>query len=76
VEVRKMKLLVIGFGQCGSNVADGFARINRRARAQRKIEIVTGAFAVNTDLADLSGLSHIKSDYQHRILVGSREDTG
>jgi cell division GTPase FtsZ len=71
-----MKLLVIGFGQCGSNIADGFARINRRARAQRKIEIVTGAFAVNTDLADLSGLSHIKSDYQHRILIGGRKSGG
>ena len=71
-----MKLLVIDLGQCGSNLADGFARINRRARAQRRIEIVTGAFAVNTDLADLSGLSHIKSDYRHRILIGGRKSGG
>jgi cell division GTPase FtsZ len=71
-----VKLLVIGFGQCGSNVADGFARVNRRARAQRKIEIVTGAFAVNTDLADLSGLKYIKSDYRHRILIGGRKSGG
>ncbi|MEE8353372.1 MAG: tubulin/FtsZ family protein [Dehalococcoidales bacterium] len=71
-----MKLLVIGFGQCGSNLADGFARLNRRSRAQRRIEIVTGAFAVNTDLADLSGLTSIKSDYQHRILIGGRKSGG
>ena len=71
-----MKLLVIGFGQCGSNIADGFARLNRRARAQRRIEIVTGAFAVNTDLADLSGLSYIKPDYHHRILIGGRKSGG
>ncbi len=71
-----MKLLVIGFGQCGSNIADNFARINRRARSQRGIEIVTGAYAVNTDLADLSGLSHIKSDYRHRILIGGRKAGG
>ena len=71
-----MKLLVIGFGQCGSNVADCFARINKRARAQRRIEIVTGAFAVNTDLADLSGLDYIKSDYRHRILIGGRKSGG
>ena len=71
-----MKLLVIGFGQCGSNIADGFARLNRRSRAQRRIEIVTGAFAVNTDLADLSGLSYIKPDYQHRILIGGRKSGG
>jgi len=71
-----VKLLVIGFGQCGSNIADGFARLNRRARAQRRIEIVTSAFAVNTDLADLSGLSYIKPDYQHRILIGGRKSGG
>jgi len=71
-----VKLLVIGFGQCGSNIADGFARLNKKARAQRRIEIVTGAFAVNTDLADLSGLSHIKPDYHHRILIGGRKSGG
>lgn len=71
-----MKLLVIGLGQCGSNLADQFARINTRARHERGIEIVTGAFAVNTDLADLSGLHHIKSDYSHRILIGGRKAGG
>ena len=71
-----MKLLVIGFGQCGSNIADQFARINRRARGQRGIEIITGAFAVNTDLADLSGLANIKADYRHRILIGGRKAGG
>ena len=71
-----MKLLVIGLGQCGSNIADGFARINSRAKARRRIEIVTGVFAVNTDLADLGGLSHIKSDYRHRILIGGRKSGG
>ena len=71
-----MKLLVIGLGQCGSNIADSFARINKRARAQRKIEIVTGAFAVNTDIADLTGLRHIKADYKHRILIGGRNSGG
>jgi cell division GTPase FtsZ len=71
-----MKLLVIGLGQCGSNLADQFARINRRARGERGVEIVTGAFAVNTDLADLSGLRYIKSDYRHRILIGGRKTGG
>ena len=71
-----MKLLVVGLGQCGSNIADNFARINKRARGQRRIEIVTGAFAVNTDLADLSGLSNIKPDYRHRILIGGRKAGG
>jgi len=71
-----VKLLVIGLGQCGSNIADAFARINRRARGQRGIEIVTGAYAVNTDLADLSSLHNIKADYRHRILIGGRKAGG
>jgi len=71
-----MKLVVIGFGQCGSRIADEFARLNKRAHGMRRIEIVTGAFAVNTDVADLSGLSLIKPDYQHRILIGGRKTGG
>ncbi|MFC2069172.1 tubulin/FtsZ family protein [Chloroflexota bacterium] len=68
-----MKLVVIGFGQCGSRIADEFSRLNSRARLRRRIEIATGVFAVNTDIADLSSLSSIKSDYEHRILIGNRK---
>ena len=71
-----MKLVVVGLGQCGGRIADEFARLNKRARSQRGIEIVTGAFAVNTDAADLSGLQVIRPDYQHRILVGGRRTGG
>ena len=71
-----MKLVVVGLGQCGGRIADEFARLNRRARAQRGIEIITGCFAVNTDAADLSGLINIKPDYQHRILIGGRKTGG
>ena len=31
-----MKLTVIGLGQCGSRIADHFARLNMKARTQRK----------------------------------------
>jgi len=71
-----MKLVVVGFGQCGGRIADEFARLNKRARSKRGIEIVTGAFAVNTDAADLSGLKTIRPDYQHRILIGGRRTSG
>ena len=71
-----MKLVVMGLGQCGSQIADDFARMGGRARTQRGIEIITGAFAVNTDAADLSGLSTIRPDYQHRILIGGRKTSG
>jgi len=68
--------VVVGLGQCGGRIADEFARLNKRARAHRGMEIVTGAFAVNTDAADLSGLKTIRPDYQHRILVGGRRTGG
>jgi len=71
-----MKLVVIGFGQGGCRVADELARLNQRARSQRGIEITTGVFAVNTDSADLSGLTAIQSDYRHRILIGGRKAGG
>jgi cell division GTPase FtsZ len=71
-----MKLLIIGFGQCGSKIADEFARLNRKARIQRGFEVITDAFAVDTDTADLSGLCTIKSDYHHRILMESQRTDG
>ena len=71
-----MKLVVIGLGQCGGRIADEFSKLNRRASSQRRIEIVTGTFAVNTDGADLSGLTAIKRDFQHRILIGGRKTGG
>jgi len=71
-----MKLVVIGLGQCGGRIADEFARLNRKAYSLRGIEIVPGAFAVNTDVADLSGLNRIKPDYRHRVLIGGRKTGG
>ena len=71
-----MKFVVVGFGQCGGRIADEFARLNRRAHGQRGIDIIAGAFAVNTDVADLSGLTGIRPDYQHRILIGGRKTGG
>jgi len=71
-----MKVVVVGLGQCGCNIVDEFARLNNRARGQDGIEIVTGAFAVNTDAAELSGLQTISPDYQHRILIGGRRTGG
>lgn len=71
-----MKLTVIGLGQCGGRIAEEFVRLNRRARAKRRIEIITAAFAVNTDVADLSSLTLIPADYQHRIMIGGRKTQG
>lgn len=71
-----MKVLVVGFGQCGGRIADEFNQLNYRAKSRRGIEIVSGAFAVNTDTADLTGLYSIKADYKHRILIGGERTRG
>jgi cell division GTPase FtsZ len=71
-----MKLVVVGLGQCGGRIADEFARLNQKAQGRRGITIITGCFAVNTDAADLSGLSGISKDHRHRILIGGRKTGG
>jgi cell division GTPase FtsZ len=71
-----MKLTVIGLGQCGSRIADHFARLNFKARAQRKATIAPTVIAVNTDQADLTGLRFIMNDYRHRVLLGLRQTLG
>jgi tubulin-like protein CetZ len=71
-----MKLVVVGLGQCGGRIADEFARMNSRAKSRRGMNIITGVFAVNTDAADLSGLTSISNDHRHRILIGGRKTGG
>ncbi|ACZ62041.1 MULTISPECIES: tubulin/FtsZ family protein [Dehalococcoides] len=68
--------MVIGCGQCGGRIADQFALLGKNAKRQRGISIVSNVLAVNTDIADLSGLVHVKPDYKHRILIGSRKTSG
>lgn len=71
-----MKLMVIGCGQCGGRIADQFALLNKVAQVKRGVDIATNVIAVNTDVADLSGLQHIKADYRHRILIGGKKTGG
>jgi len=71
-----MKLTVIGLGQCGSRIADNFARLNHKAQVERKANIAPNVFAINTDQADLTGLRYIKKDYMHRIIIGLRQTLG
>lgn len=71
-----MKLTVIGLGQCGCRIADQFARLNAKARSERRAVIAPHVLAVNTDQADLTGLKFINNDYMHRILIGLRQTLG
>ena len=71
-----MRLVVVGLGQCGSRIADEFARMGRSATRNRRLQIITGVYAVNTDQADLTGLRTIGSDYHHRIVIGGGRTGG
>ncbi len=71
-----MKLTVIGLGQCGCRIADHFARLNFKARDQRKATIAPVVIAANTDQADLTGLRFIRNDFRHRVLLGLRQTLG
>lgn len=69
-----MKIVVVGIGQAGGRIADAFYDINNYAKnwfVGRRIEILTDTFIVNTDTADLTGISHIPSDKIHRKIIGS-----
>jgi cell division GTPase FtsZ len=71
-----MRLVVVGLGQCGSRIADEFARMGRSAAKHRRLQIITGVYAVNTDQADLTGLRTIGSDFHHRIVIGGGRTGG
>ncbi|MBG7617093.1 MAG: cell division protein FtsZ, partial [Chloroflexi bacterium] len=68
--------MVIGCGQCGGRIADQFALLNKVSQVKRNVNIATNIIAVNTDVADLSGLKHIKADYRQRILIGGQQTGG
>jgi len=73
-----VKIVAIGIGQCGCNIADEFYAINNYSKSflGRKIEILTDAFAVNTDETDLATLRHIPRDRRHRIAIGTARTFG
>jgi len=73
-----MKVVAIGIGQCGCNIADEFYAINNYSKSffGRKIEILTEAFAINTDETDLTSLRHIPRDRNHRIIMGLTKTFG
>ena len=44
-----MKLMVIGVGKCGCRLAGEFAELNRRARNERHVNIITCSYGVSND---------------------------
>ncbi len=54
-----MKLVVIGIGDCGSNLAAEFVRLNSRAKAETGVEILVRSYAINDDLACLNTVKKV-----------------
>lgn len=52
-----MKLMVIGVGDCGCRLAREFAELNKTARSDLHINIITCAYAVNNDQALIGELT-------------------
>lgn len=78
-----MKLVVVGTGQGGSNIADEFVALSKWVWKNRRIRIFTGGrndplstgvFAVNLGAADLYGLQHIPQTDNHTILLGTTDE--
>jgi cell division GTPase FtsZ len=78
-----MKLVVVGAGQGGSNIADEFVALGKWVWKNRHIRIFTGeegdpicrgVFAVNLGAGDLYGLQHIPLTDDHAILLGATDE--
>ena len=54
-----MKLVVIGIGDCGSNIAAEFVRLSSRARSETGVEILVRSYAINDDLVSLNSLRKV-----------------
>ena len=57
-----MKLLVIGVGDCGSRIAGCFSNLNKKAKIDRRVQIVNGSYAVNNNREEL--LSLARNEYR------------
>ena len=78
-----MKLVVVGCGQGGSNIADEFVGLNKWVWKNRGIRLFTGdrhdhlargVFAINLGAADLYGLRNIPQTADHTILLGTTDE--
>jgi tubulin-like protein CetZ len=54
-----MKLVVIGIGDCGSNVAAEFVRLGNKARAETGVDVLVRSYAINDDQALLNSLRKV-----------------
>ena len=59
-----MKLLVFGLGNSGSKIAGEFSELNKKARTERRTQIITNAYAINNDQANITSLKNSYKELQ------------
>ncbi len=64
-----MRLMVIGVGDCGCRLAREFAELNRVARSERHVGIITCAYAVNNDQDVLRELSKSRLEWLKPVAI-------
>jgi cell division GTPase FtsZ len=78
-----MKLVIVGTGQGGSNIADEFVNVGKWVWKNRRIRVFTGeesddtsrgVFAINLGAGDLYGLQNIPHTEDHTILLGTTDE--
>jgi len=71
-----MRLLVIGVGDCGSRLAGEFTDLNKKAKSERKVQIVTNAYAINNDKESIESVKGKYRDLQTLYVNRSIADFG
>lgn len=70
-----MKLLVFGLGDSGSRLAGEFSKLDRKAKSERRIQIIANAYAINNDQPKLTQLRasfrELQTIFVNRILEGT-----
>jgi cell division GTPase FtsZ len=66
-----MKLLVIGCGHCGARIAAQFGGLGRKARRERRLDIITASFAVTTNAADFDAPLSTEDAPLQKIIIGA-----
>lgn len=64
-----MKLMVIGVGNCGCQLAGEFAELNRKARKERHVDIITSAYAIHNDQAFLDTMTRSRRERLTPVLI-------
>ena len=64
-----MKLMVIGVGDCGCRLAREFAELNKTARSDSHVNVITCAYAVNNEQNLLNELTKPGWDWFKSVLI-------